>query len=111
MNKYELLQKIAESGEAEQYFTDELESTARNLQAAGLDFSQEELHDLAMAYRASLSEDGELSLENLNLVAGGAWKLPNPFKGIKPADIFKKGKDNWFNKYLGNLANITRGGY
>ena len=111
MNKYELLRDMIEKGEAEQYFTEDLESTAKNLQAAGLDFSPEELNDLAAAYKASLKEEGELGCDELDMVAGGAIRLPNPFKGIKPWDLFKKGKDNWFNKYLGNLEKITRGGF
>ena len=111
MNKYELLRKMVESGEAERYFADDLETTVQNLQAAGLDFSPEELQALAMAYRASLTEDGELPLEQLDMVAGGAWKLPNPFKGIKLGDLFRKGKDNWFGKYLNNLEKITRGNF
>ena len=111
MNKYELLQNMAEKGEAEQYFTEDLESTAQNLRSAGLDFSLEELQDLAMAYKSSLNEGSELSVDDLEMVSGGAFNLPNPFKGIKLKDIFSKGENNWFNKYLGNLEKITRGGY
>lgn len=110
MNKYEQLKNLIESDEAEKYITENMESTIENLKRIGIEFTMEELQDMIMAYKASLTDNGEVSIDDLDTVSGGLT-IPNPFKGIRPLDLFRKGDRNWFNKYLNNLEKITRGGY
>lgn len=105
MDKYQKLAELIESGNGSEILDDDMDVTIFNLRKAGMDFSRSELEDMVKAYLAS-KQDEELDESSLEAVAGGAI---NPFKGIRLKDIFSKGNNNWFNKYLGNLEKITRG--
>ena len=70
MDKYqELAELLKDPAKANEILSDSMEETQANLKANGLDFSIEELEDLAV--KVTAQDEGELGEDALDDVSGG----------------------------------------
>lgn len=95
ISKFEALLKNEE--EAKRVLVPSVEETRKNLAALGMDFTEEELNEIAAGAIDAIKTNDELAEGDLEAVAGGA-------KANRNSDYYKAGQKA--GKILGNIFTL-----